>query len=95
MRLRLGAARRALRRPQQTVIVAMVSVGVVQVPANEVVRVVAVGHGLVPAACAVLVIERVIAAVVVTGAAVGVFGRHVDRVLVAVVPVHVVQMAVV
>ena len=81
-----------LERP---VVVAVVPVGVMEVTVDEVVDVVAVGHGLVAAAGAVDV------AVLVTGAAVcgGAGGRvafaHLDHVLVHVVAMGVVEVAVV
>jgi hypothetical protein len=56
------------------VVVAVVAVGVVQVPVHQVIDVVAVRHRLVAAAGAVAVVLRVLAAVVGGGAARGVVG---------------------
>lgn len=59
----------------------MVAVGVMQVPVDQVVDVIAVGHRLMPAARAVHVVGRVRAAAVVGRAAVRVDVGHLDAML--------------
>jgi hypothetical protein len=77
------------------VIVAVVAMGVVQVSVDQVVDMVAVRHRLVPASRPVRM-RAVMAAALVTGRApVRIGRRHLDRVLIDVILVHVVQMAVV
>ncbi len=76
-------------------VVAVVSVGVVEVTVDEVVDVVAVGHGLVSAAGAVDVTVLVAGALVFGGAGGRVAFAHLDHVLVDVVAVGVMEVAVV
>lgn len=76
-------------------VVAVVPVGVMEVPVDEVVDVVAVGHGLVSAAGAVDVTVLVPGAAVCGGAGGRVALAHLDHVLVHVVAVGVVEVAVV
>jgi len=64
----------------------MVAVGVMQVPVDQIVDVVAVGHLLMPAAGAVHVVGRVRAAAVVGRAAVRVDVGHLDAMLLDHVP---------
>ena len=72
-------------------VVAVPAVRVVQVPVHEVVGVVAVGDGLVPAARAVDVAGLVRVAAVLGGAPVGMLGAHVEHELVDVRLVRAVQ----
>lgn len=76
-------------------IVAVVAVRVVQVALDEVVHVVTVGHGFVAAAWAVLVVDGVGLAVVVRSACVGILRAQLDRMLVIVALVGVMEVAVV
>lgn len=76
-------------------VVTVGAVGVVEMAVDEVVHMVAMRHGLVAAARAVDVIGRVAAAGVGRRAGVGVGGADSQPVLVHVVPVDVVEMAVV
>ena len=76
-------------------IVAVVAVRMVQVAVDEVVHVVAVWHGFVAAARAVLVVGGVGLAVVVRSACVGVLRADLDRMLVVVPLVGVMKVAVV
>lgn len=76
-------------------VVAVVPVGVMEVPVDEVVDVVAVGHGLVSTAGAVDVTVLVPGAAVCGGAGGRVALAHLDHVLVHVVAVGVVEVAVV
>lgn len=73
----------------------MIAVGMVQVSVHQVVRVVTVGDRLMTAAGSVLVPLVVRAAIVGRRAAARVGGAYRQRVLIHVVPVDVVQMAVV
>lgn len=76
-------------------IVAVVTVRMVQVALDEVVHVVAVGYGFVAAARAVLVVGGVGLAVVLRSACVGILRAHLDRMLVIVALVGVMEVAVV
>ncbi len=76
-------------------IVAVVAVRMVQVAVDEVVHVVAVWHGFVAAARAVLVVGGVGLAVVVRSACVRVLRADLDRMLVVVPLVGVMEVAVV
>lgn len=92
----LGARASVLRRHgHRTVVVAVVAVGVVQVPVHEVVHVVAMWHGLVSAAGAVHVTRVVRAAVVVGCALIRVLRADRQHMLVDVVTVGVMQVAIV
>jgi hypothetical protein len=77
------------------VVVAVAAVRVVQVPGDQVVEVVRMGHGLVTAAGTVLVAAVMRTAGVVGRALFGVGGAGGQAVLVHVVAVHVMQVAVV
>ena len=79
----------------RAVVVAMGAVGVMQVPVDQVVDMVAVRHRLVTAARAMLVVLVVASADMVGRAGAGIVGAHLDRVLVNVIAVRVMQMAVV
>ena len=76
-------------------VVTMVVVGMVQVAIDQIVRVVAVGHGFVSAARSVHVARFMACAMMIGRAAVGVVRRNFERMLIHVVAVDVVQMAVV
>ena len=76
-------------------IVAVGAVRMVQVALDEVVHVGAVRHGFVAAARAMPVVVRVELAVALWSACVGILRAHVDRMLVVMALVGVVQMAVV
>lgn len=76
-------------------IVAVVAVRMVQVALDEVVHVVAVGHGFVAAPRAVLVVGGVAVAVVVRSACIGILRADLDRMLVIVALVGVMEVAVV
>lgn len=80
---------------ERAVVVAVVAVGVMEVAVDEVVDVVAVGHGLVSAAGAVNMALLVTGAPVFRGASGRVRLVHLDHVLVNVVSVGVVEVAVV
>jgi hypothetical protein len=82
------------RQLQLAVVVAVVAVRVMQVAIDQIVDVVAVGDRLMAAAGTVLVIGRVSAALVLV-ATVGIAVAHLDRVLVDVDLVRMVQVAVV
>lgn len=97
-----GAARRvcvaapeASGDGQRAVIVAVVAVRMVQVALDEVVHVVAVGQGFVAAAWAVLVVGGVGSAVVLRSAGDGILRADLDRMLVVVALVGVMEVAVV
>jgi hypothetical protein len=77
------------------VIVAVAAVRMVQVAVDEVIHVVAVRHGLVAAARAMLVVGSVGLAVVLRSACVGILRAYPDRVLVVVALVGVMKVAVV
>jgi hypothetical protein len=76
-------------------IIAMIAMGMVQMPIHQIVDVVAVRNRLVTASGAVLVARRVPLAAVLGCAAIGVLRRHFDHVLVDMVAVWMVQMPVV
>lgn len=76
-------------------IVAVVAVRMVQVALDEVVHVVTVGHGFVAAARAVLVVGGVALAVVRRSARFGILRADLDRMLVIVALVGVMEVAVV
>ena len=76
-------------------IVAVVAVRMVQVALDEVVHMVAVGQGLVSAARAVLVVGGVGSAVVLRSAGDGILRADLDRMLVVVALVGVMEVAVV
>lgn len=76
-------------------IVAVVAVRMVQVALDEVVHVVAVGHGFVAAPRAVLVAGGVALAVVIRSACVGILRADLDHMLVIVALVGVMEVAVV
>ena len=76
-------------------VVAVVAVGMVEVAVDEVVDVVAVGHGLVPASGAVDMTVLMTGASVPRGAGGRVCLAHLDHVLVHVVAVGMVKVAVV
>jgi hypothetical protein len=77
------------------VIVAVAAMRMVEGPAHEIVRVVAVRHGLVPASAAMLVRGVVPAAPVRRSTARGVRAPYRDHALVHVVAVHAVQVTIV
>jgi hypothetical protein len=77
------------------VIVAVIPVGMMQMPVDQIVDVVAVRHGLMPASGTVHVRAVMPSAPVPGCTAVGIGRRHLDAVLVDVVAVHMMQMAVV
>jgi hypothetical protein len=77
------------------VVVAMVAVGMMQVPADQVIDVAVVRNRLVPAALTVSVLGIVCFAVVVGRAPIGMLGIHSEDVLVDMVAVRVVEVAVV
>ena len=74
-------------------VVAVIPVRVMQVPAHEVAQVIAVRHRLVATALAVHVIARVVLAAVPTFAVVRIFGPDLDRAVVDVIVVQMVQVA--
>jgi hypothetical protein len=76
-------------------IIAVIPVGMMQVSVDQIVDVIAVRHRLVPASRTVHVPAVVSAAAVLGRAPVRIGGRYLDRVLVHVIGVHMVQMAVV
>lgn len=76
-------------------VVAVITVRVVQVAVDEIVDMVAVRNGFVPAARTVYMIRIMAAALVIGGAAVWVGFCHRDDMLVNVIAMHVMQMAVV
>jgi len=76
-------------------IIAMVAMGMVQVPIHQIVDVVAVRHRLVTATGAVLMPWLVPFAAVLRRAAIGILRRHFDRVLVDMVAVRMVQVPIV
>jgi hypothetical protein len=76
-------------------VVAVVAVGVVQVPIDEIVDVIAMGHRLVAASRTMHVTRLVPAALVRRRTGIRVLRRHLDRVFIDVARVHVVQVAVV
>lgn len=101
-----GAARRALAfRPlsalrisggrQRTVVVAVVAVRMMEVAADAVVQVVAVGNCLVTAAGAVHMAGIMTAAAMIRGAAIGVVGGDVDHVLVDMISMRMVEVTIV
>jgi hypothetical protein len=77
------------------VIVAVIPMGMMQMSVDQIVHVVAMRDGLMPASRTVLVRTLMPAAPVPGGTAVGIGRRHLDGVLVDMVAVHVMQMAVV
>jgi hypothetical protein len=76
-------------------IIAVIPVGMMQVSVDQIVDVIAVRHRLVPASRTVHVPAVVPAAPVLRRAPVRIGGRYLDRVLVHVILVHMVEMAVV
>lgn len=82
-------------RRERAVVVAVAVVRMVEMPVHQVVGVIAVGHGLVTAARAVLVTGLVRAAVVIGRTALGIRFVDRDRVLVHVVSMGMMQVAVV
>ena len=92
-------ARRAPRTPasalgelHRAVVIAVIAVRMVKVPADEVADVIAVRHGLVSAAFAVYVPARVALTVVAALAVVRIFSPDLERAVVHVIVVNVVQM---
>jgi hypothetical protein len=77
------------------VVVAVVPVRVVQVAVDEIVDVIAMRHGLMPATGAVLMPRFVSLATMLGRAAIRVLRRHLDGVLIDVVAVHMVQVPIV
>ncbi len=73
-------------------VIAVIAVGMVKVPADQVADMIAVRHGLVSAAFTVHVPARVALAVVATLAVVRIFGPDLERAVVHVIVVNVVQM---
>jgi hypothetical protein len=90
----MGWFLRLLHDGDVTVVIAVAAVGVMQVPVDEVVDVVAMGHSLVPAIGAMNVGRIVRGAGVSGGAGVRVLGGHVEVMFVVVVVVMVVHVAV-
>jgi hypothetical protein len=80
---------------QRPVVVAVVAMRVMQVPAHQVIRVVAVGNRLVPTARAVLMPRVVVAARMVARTPIRVLRAHRDRVLVAVIVMNMMHVPVV
>jgi hypothetical protein len=76
-------------------VVAVTAVGMVEMPVHQVVHVVAMGHRLVAAARSVPVLAIMAAAIMVGRAAVGVVRRDLDRVLVDVPLVGMMEVPVV
>ena len=87
--------RQPLHGRKRAVVVAMVSVRMVEMPVDEVVEMISVGNGFVTTARAMHMVCVVPPACVVRGAASRVRLIHVDRVLIDVVLVGVMEMAVV
>ena len=77
---------------QWPVVVAVIAVRVVQVVIDEIVDVIAVRHGFVPAARAMDVVGRMTGAAMVRRALVGIRVRDLDHVLIDVVVVHVMKV---
>ena len=73
----------------------MIAVGMVQVPLHEVIHVISVGHGRVPASRAVDVVLGVTLALVAGGAGGGIGGGDLDDVLIHVSLVRMVEVAIV
>jgi hypothetical protein len=80
---------------KRTVIVAVITVRVMQVAVDQIVNMVSMGYSFVAAAGAVYMVGIVTVAAVAVGAAVGVGSLHVDNVLVNMITVGVVQVAIV
>ena len=91
-RPRYAALRGDLHR---TMIVAMIAVGVMQMPVDQIVDMVAVRHRLVATARAMLMVLVVSATGMVGRAGSWIVGAHLDRVLVDVIAVRVMEMTVV
>ena len=78
---------------ERAVIVAVAAMRMMQVAGDQVVDVVTMRHGFMAAARTVLVARLVAAAGVVRRASVGIGGTHLDRVLVEVIAMRVMQVA--
>jgi hypothetical protein len=77
------------------VIVTVIAVGVVKVTVDEIVDVVAVRHCLVPTPGSMHVARLVPFAAMLRSAAIGIFSRHLDHMLVDVIAMRVMQVPVV
>lgn len=83
-----------LGEPHGSMVVAMGSVGEVQMAGNQIVHVVAVRDGLMPAGCAMVMIRIVTLAAVGRRAGNGVLLRHVQAMFIDMVAMEVMQVAV-
>lgn len=88
-------SRSARHHLQRAVVVAMVTVRVMQMTIDQIVHVVAVGHGLMPTARAMHMAGLVTLATVLRRAGIGVGSRYGNHMLIHVVAMRVVQVAVV
>lgn len=75
-------------------IVAVITMGMVQVAVHEIAHMIAMGHRLVAAAGAMDMTGLVAAAIVLRRALIGIGGAHLDHMFVDMVPVGMVEMAV-
>ena len=83
-----------LSRFQLTVIVTMIAVRMMKMPINQVIYMISMRHGFVPAARSMHVRLIMAPAAVLRRASVWIGRRHLDRMFINVIAMHVVQMSV-
>jgi hypothetical protein len=93
-KLGLPGVRSACNDLERSMIVAMIAVRMVQVSVDKVIDVIAMRHRLMSASGAMHMPRLVAAAAVIRGALVGIFRTHLDRMLIHVIAVRMMEMAI-